>query len=42
MSQEYRFWKGDNITSMTGNNIFVYGANPVLSLSNIVHLIVQY
>lgn len=30
MSQEYRFWKGDSITSMTGNNIFVYGANPVL------------
>ena len=28
MSQDYRFWKGDNITSMTGNNIFVYGANP--------------
>lgn len=24
----YRFWKGDTITSMTGNNIFVYGANP--------------
>ena len=23
-----RFWKGDKITSMTGNNIFVYGANP--------------
>ncbi len=23
-----KFWKGDNITSMTGNNIFVYGANP--------------
>lgn len=25
---KYRFWKGDTITSMTGNNIFVYGANP--------------
>lgn len=24
----YRFWKGDMITSMTGDNIFVYGANP--------------
>lgn len=24
----YRFWKGDKITSMTGDNIFVYGANP--------------
>lgn len=24
----YRFWKGEAITSMTGNNIFVYGANP--------------
>lgn len=24
----YRFWKGDFITSMTGDNIFVYGANP--------------
>lgn len=24
----YRFWKGDTITSMTGSNIFVYGANP--------------
>lgn len=23
-----KFWKGGNITSMTGNNIFVYGANP--------------
>lgn len=23
-----RFWKGDKITSMTGDNIFVYGANP--------------
>ena len=28
MSQTYYFWKGDEITSMTGNNIFVYGANP--------------
>lgn len=28
MPQDYKFWKGDNITSMTGNNIFVYGANP--------------
>lgn len=28
MTQNYRFWKGDAITSMTGNNIFVYGANP--------------
>lgn len=25
---QYRFWKGNEITSMTGNNIFVYGANP--------------
>lgn len=25
---EIKFWKGGNITSMTGNNIFVYGANP--------------
>lgn len=24
----YCYWKGDAITSMTGNNIFVYGANP--------------
>lgn len=22
------YWQGDTITSMTGNNIFVYGANP--------------
>lgn len=28
MENNYRFWKGDAITSMTGNNIFVYGANP--------------
>ena len=28
MSNEIKFWKGGNITSMTGNNIFVYGANP--------------
>lgn len=28
MTQSYRFWKGENITSMTGSNIFVYGANP--------------
>lgn len=28
MSKTIRFWKGGNITSMTGNNIFVYGANP--------------
>lgn len=28
MSNNYNFWKGDKITSMTGNNIFVYGANP--------------
>lgn len=28
MQNQYRFWRGDNITSMTGNNIFVYGANP--------------
>lgn len=25
---EIKFWKGGNITSMTGDNIFVYGANP--------------
>lgn len=25
---EIRFWKGGDITAMTGNNIFVYGANP--------------
>lgn len=24
----YRFWKGKEISAMTGNNIFVYGANP--------------
>ena len=30
MSDVFRFWKGDVITSMTGDNIFVYGANPVL------------
>ena len=28
MSETIKFWKGGNITSMTGNNIFVYGANP--------------
>ena len=28
MSNEIKFWKGGNITKMTGNNIFVYGANP--------------
>ena len=28
MSEIIKFWKGGNITSMTGNNIFVYGANP--------------
>ena len=28
MSNNFKFWKGENITSMTGNNIFVYGANP--------------
>lgn len=28
MSDNYSFWKGDKITSMTGDNIFVYGANP--------------
>lgn len=28
MKGSYRFWKGDSITSMTGGNIFVYGANP--------------
>lgn len=30
MSDEIKFWKGGNITSMTGNNIFVFGSNPVL------------
>lgn len=24
----YRFWKGEQITSMTSNNIFVFGSNP--------------
>jgi hypothetical protein len=28
MSYKYAFWKGDKIVAMTGNNIFVYGANP--------------
>lgn len=28
MSQRFRYWKGDSITSMTGNNIFVFGSNP--------------
>lgn len=28
MTQQIKFWKGDEITSMTGDNIFVYGANP--------------
>ncbi len=28
MSDNLKFWKGDEITSMTGDNIFVYGANP--------------
>lgn len=28
MNDNYKFWKGEKITSMTGNNIFVYGANP--------------
>jgi hypothetical protein len=28
MNHKYRYWQGDIITSMTGNNIFVYGANP--------------
>lgn len=23
-----KYWKGGNITSMTGNNIFVFGSNP--------------
>lgn len=23
-----RYWKGGNITQMTGNNIFVFGSNP--------------
>ena len=30
MRDEIKFWKGGNITSMTGNNIFVYGSNHVL------------
>ena len=28
MANTLKFWKGTEITSMTGNNIFVYGANP--------------
>jgi len=28
MNNDFKFWKGDNITSMTGNNIFVFGSNP--------------
>lgn len=24
----YRYWQGGNITSMTGNNVFVFGSNP--------------
>lgn len=28
MTNQYKFWKGDTITAMTGDNIFVYGANP--------------
>jgi hypothetical protein len=28
VSNNIRFWKGNKITYMTGNNIFVYGANP--------------
>jgi len=28
MSETIKFWKGGNITSMTGNNIFVFGSNP--------------
>lgn len=27
-SKKIKFWKGDNIESMTGNNIFVFGSNP--------------
>ena len=30
MSNNFKFWKGDNITSMTGKNIFVFGSNPIL------------
>ena len=31
MSKEIRFWKGGYIyNKMTGDNIFCYGANPVL------------
>jgi ribA/ribD-fused uncharacterized protein len=28
MSDEIKFWKGGNITSMTDDNIFVFGSNP--------------
>ena len=28
MQNDIKFWKGGNITQMSGNNIFVYGANP--------------
>lgn len=28
MNAIIKFWKGGDITSMTGNNIFVYGENP--------------
>jgi len=28
MSNDFKFWKGDKITEMTGNNIFVFGSNP--------------
>jgi len=30
MQNDIKFWKGGNITQMSGNNIFVYGANPLL------------
>jgi hypothetical protein len=28
MNHKYRYWQGDIITSMTGNNVFVFGSNP--------------
>lgn len=28
MNDNLKFWKGGNIESMTGNNIFVFGSNP--------------
>lgn len=28
IKSKLKFWKGDSIESMTGNNIFVFGSNP--------------